>query len=184
MDAMDKTAKVSACASNGARNAILSAFRGALFENGSHRISVVELVRRAGVARSTFYEHFENVEDVLRENLRRPFGPLAATARGEQVGAALELVLGHMYERRTYALALLDGGAGSIVRNTLVEMIGGSPAAAYAIAGAQLATIAAWLEGRLPITTAGLTGILERLSQHTIRSDPKQIPLGALPSRF
>ena len=157
--------KVSGGVSGHSRHAILRAFRDVVLENRLREIRVVELVRRAGVARSTFYEHFDSLEDVLRESLQVPLGVLAATARGKKNGNALEFLLNHMLERRTDALALLDGEAGSMVRNTLADMIGGSPVTAYAVAGAQLATIAAWLEGRLPVSIRCLAAVLERLPE-------------------
>ncbi|MBV9718332.1 MAG: TetR family transcriptional regulator [Candidatus Eremiobacteraeota bacterium] len=146
------------------REAILEAFRDVLLTNGFRRVPVVEVVRRAGVARSTFYEHFDNVNDLLRETLRVPFAVLAATARGEDTAGRLDIVLTHFFERRAEALALLDGGAGSMVRNALADTIGGSRITAYAIAGAQLATLGGWLEGRLPLSAHSVARILERIS--------------------
>lgn len=55
-------------------------------------------------------------------------------------------VLEHFREGK--ALAILDGRSAALVRDLMAEMIGGDAKTAYAIAGAQLALIGAWLTGK------------------------------------
>jgi AcrR family transcriptional regulator len=52
--------------SGDARQRILDAFRQLALESGFDAISVRDVVARAAVARSTFYEHFENKHEGFR----------------------------------------------------------------------------------------------------------------------
>ena len=52
--------------------ALLRAFRELVFERGYDAISVRDIIENANIGRSTFYEHFENKEDLLR----RALGPI------------------------------------------------------------------------------------------------------------
>ena len=47
-----------------AKNLITDAFFDCLEENPYKKIKISEICRRAGVARSTFYNHYESVEDI------------------------------------------------------------------------------------------------------------------------
>lgn len=144
---MDKNGEVSD-KRLGARDAILLAFRESVLGGSFEAVRVSDLAERAGVARSTFYEHFQSRDDVLRESMRAPLQPLAdlAGTRPDEERAAL--VLEHFREGKALSLALLDGPSGALVRDLMAEMIGGDAKTAYAIAGAQLALIGAWLTGK------------------------------------
>lgn len=135
-----------------ARELLLHAFRDIVLESGYDGVTVLDVVRRAGVARSTFYEHFQNREDLLRDSIRGPLQVLAAAAGPKYDGAQTAFMLTHFSQNRNLAASLLDGSSASIVRDLLAELIARaarvSEPASHAAAGAQLALVLFWLSGR------------------------------------
>jgi AcrR family transcriptional regulator len=123
-------------------------------------LGVAELSRRAGIGRSTFYEHFRGKHDVLRHALDPVLAPLADAAVGRGDAARVRAVIDHVAENRPRTLAMLDGHARVHVEHALTDEIlarlGPAPDAvgvdiqsllAAQLAGSQLALIRAWLAG-------------------------------------
>jgi len=168
------------------REAIMGAFNALIFEGRRYdRIRVADLIARAGVGRSTFYEHYRNKDEVLAESIRHPFTPLAAAVdRGSDV-APLRDVLIHFRENRQQAGVVFQGATRRRVCRVLASMIeerlrsrarGNGSAhsaaiavAAVAIADGQLAAIVAWLSQRAPGDEADLARTLHRIAQATAR---------------
>ena len=145
---MDKMPETSGRA--GAREAILAAFRDIVLQNGYDRVRVLDIVQRSGIARSTFYEHFQSREDLLLYATRRPLQLLAQLAGPKPDTEKAALVLAHFVENREFALSIMDGHSAGALRRLLAEMIAHEeqfPASLPdAVAGAQLAVITSWLE--------------------------------------
>ena len=146
---MDKTPKMSE--KRTAREAILEAFRDIVLERGYHGMRVLDVVERSGVARSTFYEHFQSREDLLLDSMRAPMELLSQLAGSTPDLQKAVLVLEHFGQNRSLARSLLDGESASVVRALLSQLIvqaaPQSPGIAQAVAGAQLGVIGAWLDG-------------------------------------
>jgi AcrR family transcriptional regulator len=108
---------------SGAGEAIAGAFNALLLEGGYEATKVAGIVARAGVARSTFYEHFQNKEDVLR-GVIAPFTRAFATAiaRTPDV-AAISAVLHHVADRRSFALALFSGKSRDVVVRAFADAL-------------------------------------------------------------
>jgi len=51
------------------RTALTRAFVSLLFERGYGKVTVKDIIARADVGRSTFYDHFNNKNEVLRASL-------------------------------------------------------------------------------------------------------------------
>ena len=60
------------------RNAILNTFYDIVHRKPYRSIKISEIIEQADIARSTFYEHFNNKEDLLFQSIR---GPLDIFAR-------------------------------------------------------------------------------------------------------
>lgn len=169
---MDKTAEVSGKRA-GAREAILGAFRDIMLERGYEGVRVLDIVKRSGVGRSTFYEHFQSREDVLRDSLRGPFRIMANLAAPAYDKAQTVFLLGHFAENVSFALSMLDGSSGSIVRALLAEMIADvSPPCdtrVHAAAGAQIGVIAAWLRNDHPRSADDVAQTLRSVTLALIR---------------
>src|SRR5215469_9258439 len=90
------------------RESLIDAFVDLVLEHGYARTGVGTIVERANVGRSTFYEHFENKEDLFRTSLARPLAVLATAVLPRDDGA-LEMILAHFLENRRFALNVLNG---------------------------------------------------------------------------
>lgn len=152
---MDKTPEMSE--KRTARQAILAAFRDIVLEKGYDGMRVLDVVERSGVARSTFYEHFQSREDLLLDSMRAPMEMLSQLAGPAPDVRKAASVLEHLRQNRTLAISLLAGESASVVRALLAELIAQTapqpPGIAHAVAGAQLGVISAWLDnfdGRSP----------------------------------
>lgn len=136
---------------------IVTAFNRLVLGRRYESLSVGELSRRAGVGRSTFYEHFRDKEDVLRHALTPILVPLADAAVGAGDVRKVRFVLDHIAENRARTLDLLKDETRAHIERALAELIlarlgdaGGSDAAtrklaAAGMAGAQIAVMLAWL---------------------------------------
>ena len=140
------------------RSAILRAFVDHIFRDGFENISVQAVVAGAGIARSTFYEHFSCKEDVLRASMAQFFEVLAECVSSEDQPAELTRVLGHFWENRRLTDAIFAGTARQILALSLSEIIESRVRdrrlllphrlAAIHLAEAQLALVESWLRGR------------------------------------
>ncbi len=166
------------------REAVHGAFNALILEGRRYdRIRVADLIARAGVGRSTFYEHYRNKDEVLAETIRHPFAMLAAAVDAEARVPPLRDVLAHFHQNRAQARLIFAGSARRKIARVLASMIEerlraraqvrgvaaprSTGIAALAIAEGQLAAIMAWLDGELAGDAARLATILHRLAQAT-----------------
>jgi AcrR family transcriptional regulator len=91
------------------RQALLEAFVSLVLERRYEQIQVKDIVMRAGVGRSTLYEHFTGKDAILSTSLRGPFSVLADSARQSDNAARLEALLAHFWNNRPLARSILTG---------------------------------------------------------------------------
>jgi AcrR family transcriptional regulator len=167
------------------RQALLGAFAQFVFEGRRYdRIRIADLIERAGVGRSTFYEHYRNKDEILAESIRHPFALLAGAVEANADMARLRGVLAHFRENRVAARTILTGSARRRVARVLAGMIEerlrararkrgfvATPASlgigAAALAEGYIATIGAWLLGETGHDEAALAQTLFRIAQAT-----------------
>lgn len=142
------------------RAAILNAFAGLLFRDGFENVSVQGIVAGAGIARSTFYEHFSSKDDVLRASMAQFLEVFASCLGGDDHVPELARVLDHFWDNRRLVDPIFTGSARRIVALSLSEMIESQlrrsseslllppRLAAIHLAEAQLALVENWLRGR------------------------------------
>lgn len=164
------------------RQALLGAFVQLMFEGRRYdRITIADLIERAGVGRSTFYEHYRNKEEILAEAIRYPFALLAAAVDASANVSMLRDVLVHFHENRVHAKVVFGGAARRKVGRVLASMVeerlraraqanGVAPpaslgVAALAIADGQLAAVMAWLGGEIAGDAERLASVLHRVAQ-------------------
>ena len=146
-----------------------SAFNRLILERGYEAISVADVAELANVGRSTFYEHFSGLDDLLAQSLSGHLAVLAGASLGPEPDPMMTRVLRHFWEQRKVAGALLGGGAQRVVCALLSKQFEaaletqwpirpGGPAyrrklVAIQLAAGQLAVLGAWVSGRLSAST-------------------------------
>jgi AcrR family transcriptional regulator len=142
-----------------ALEAIYAAFNALVLERGYDALAVRDIIARAGVGRSTFYEYFSGKKELLQFAMRPLLAVLAATASAPEL-PRLAGMLEHFAEQRVLALALFKSEGRDLIADTLASLIASElsnakPAVALtlerSLLAAQLALghiglIGAWLE--------------------------------------
>lgn len=112
------------------RTAIFSAFEGLLAERPYASITVRQIIERADVGRTTFYDNFETKDDLLRALCSRLFDHVETTAvqragsDGEKdVGSVFCHLLWHLREGRRPVLRLLAGENSAVLTRAFVESL-------------------------------------------------------------
>lgn len=164
------------------REALEGAFIRLIFEGRRYdRITIADLIARAGVGRSTFYEHYRNKDELLAATIRYPFSGVAAAVDANAGIATLRDALLHFEGNRVHAKAVFTGGARRQIVRALAAMFedrlrararasGVVPPAtlgvvATALAEGVLATIVAWLGAELAGDAAKIAAALHEMAQ-------------------
>jgi AcrR family transcriptional regulator len=159
------------------RTELMSAFSGLVFAKGFENVSVKDVIASAGMARSTFYEHFSNKEDVLRACMTRFFQIVADCVVADEMPADLLKVLDHLWANRRLTDAVFSGHARMILARNQADLVeqrlrAMSPLlrlphrlAAIQIADAQLGLVESWMRGRAPCSIENLADGLFRSSR-------------------
>ena len=140
------------------RARLISAFNQLVFDKTRGPIRVGQIIAKAGVGRSTFYDHFPNAEAIHMAALSRPLTALAAPAAGTGTKDQLQWLLDHFLGNRGRARDILLGPSRDRIVRLLAEMIDerveaeGSLAiprrvATMQIAEAMLGPIRLWIDG-------------------------------------
>ena len=162
------------------REALLRAFFGLVLAHPFEKLSVAQISARAGVGRSTFYEHFRGKNELLAASLAGPFGVLADTLGVQDNTAVLTRQLEHFWENRAVGRNLFTGPMRRHVMAVLEQLIRQRLRARRAsaalltlpvsLAAAQIAAnlltpIAAWLTDAPACPAPRLAASLRRTSQ-------------------
>lgn len=152
------------------RAGIMKAFTRLVFANGFENVSVKGVVAEAQVARSTFYEHFSDKEDVLRACMGLIFAVIADCVIDDGPPPKLADVLRHLWSNRRLADAIFSGQARNVLSRNQADLIElrlrGAPLllpgrlAAISLAEAQLALVESWLRGRAFATAEDMAAAL------------------------
>jgi AcrR family transcriptional regulator len=153
------------------RQALLDAFFKLILQRPYDDITVGDIVARAGVGRSTLYEHFAGKNAILAVSLGGPFAVLAQSLRQPDNTAALTRLLEHFWENRRLARGIFSGPTRAHAVSVLVALIeqqlradAGRRAvlliptrlAAIQLAEALFGPLAAWLTSDCACTAARL----------------------------
>ena len=141
------------------QESLLTAFRELILSRGYEAVTVSDVVERANVGRSTFYEHYEHKEDLFRQSLLAIVPPLADAVCAEGDRKHLEFVVRHFWEARTVLVSLIGGSGRSVMARFLADEIEARlarrqtmkratlplPLIAAEIAEAQIGLLVAWI---------------------------------------
>lgn len=155
------------------REALLNAFFGLVLEHRYHEIRIADVLAKAGVGRSTFYEHFASKVALLVASIEGPFSVLVAMLDDAPPGRVQSL-LEHFWQHRALARSIFQGAAQRPVRAALVAAIEqrlrrGHCASlrlpprlvAHSLADAMLSPIVAWLVGEATCSAGDLAHALQ-----------------------
>jgi len=165
-----------------AKAAVLRAFAELIGTKQYDEIAVGEIIGRAAVSRSSFYEHFRGKQDLLTRSIAGPFKILA---HGVLSAAQPKLVplLEHFWSNRAFARGVLMGSIRQRAANVLVleidNMLKHRETAsrakyrlprrlmAWQLAESMLGLITAWLTGEARCSACELADGLSR-SSHAV----------------
>lgn len=105
------------------RQALLAAFRDLVQEYPYDTVSVGDIVGRANVGRSTFYEHYDGKDDLLGESVGTPFRALTAMVGAAEMPASLVGTIAHFRENQRLGRTLLTGPTKPILIRSLADLI-------------------------------------------------------------
>jgi AcrR family transcriptional regulator len=151
------------------RAALQQAFNQLMLERGYDAITPSVLAHSANVGRSTFYEHFRNVDEVLAVSISQLLAPIAAGMAKPDMDLRTVSIVQHFWENRRIARTVLSGGVETVVGRLFAAQVEAAfaglprrhgieiryaPArlAAAQVASGTLALIGAWLAGRASAT--------------------------------
>lgn len=166
------------------RAALFDAFVELVLERRYDRLKVGDIIARAGVGRSTFYEHYQGKDELLKEGLSGPFGVLADLVAERHDPARLQATVEHFWENRRIGNVLfagptrrlVAGALASLIEQRLAERAGDRTLAlppvllAAQLAGGQIALVSAWLAGQAPASAEVIAGALHASATATLVS--------------
>lgn len=166
------------------RTDLMAAFTTLVFARGFENISVRDVVAAAGIARSTFYEHFDSKEDVLRACTEQFFSVVADCVTHDRPPPDLDRVLDHFWGNRRLADGIFTGRARKVLERHQADMLesrlralaGGplsampSRLAATGLASLQLGMIESWLRGHTHCDLRAIAAGLHKSSRAAARA--------------
>jgi AcrR family transcriptional regulator len=137
--------------------ALLQAFIALVQEKSYASIRVADIVERADVGRSTFYDHFGGKDAMLLASMGWIFAILAGAADPATPRDRVESLVHHFWGNRRLARAVMAPPIERKLRRALTDAIadvlGGDPASrrldAVRIAAGQLGLLDAWTRGEV-----------------------------------
>lgn len=170
------------------RRALRDALVALILERGWDGFGVQELCDRADVARSTFYVHFADKEELVGgsfEDLRKTLrAQLAATGATRQPLAFARGLIEHAHEQRRLFLAVVGKKSGQVVQRRFRELVlalvredlsaalPGGPrrdALVAFLSGAFIELLAWSLEARAPLPPEDLEALYLELARPALR---------------
>jgi AcrR family transcriptional regulator len=164
------------------RQRLLAAFSALLLAHPYEEITVQRVAARAGIARSSLYEHFRGKRGLLAASLAGPLGLLADTVGAADNSDALAALLRHFWDNRALARGLFTGEmrphAVAVLARLVEERLRRERAvlalprklAAIQLAEALFAPVAAWLTAVGPCSVPQLARGLRRAAQALLRA--------------
>jgi AcrR family transcriptional regulator len=164
------------------RERLLAAFAELLLAHPYEQITVQRVALRAGVARSSLYEHFRGKRGLLAVSLAGPLAVLADTVGEADNTHALSALLRHFWDNRARARGLFTGEMRAAAVAVLVKLIEerlrreravlGLPRrlAAIQLAEALFAPLAAWLTAACACSVPQLARGLRHAAQALLKA--------------
>lgn len=132
--------------------ALTEAFVSLMLTKRYDDFGVADIVERANVGRSTFYEHFGSKDALLRASMNGLLEVLAEAGATGAVSPRLRKVIDHFWENRRLGRMVFSHPLRILIERQLADIIGvrlgeRRKLAAMQIAAAQLTALEAWVTG-------------------------------------
>jgi AcrR family transcriptional regulator len=161
------------------RAAILATFNRLMLESQNSRPRVADIVAEAGVARSTFYDHFEGVEALFDESLSMLLGQVAQCLVGYRSQEDMVWLMEHIHDNRERGRDMLAGPGAQRTETLLARLLmreleerRDARLHAILIAGMVMAALGAWVTGKLAASPAALAERLVGTAQAILGACP------------
>ncbi len=161
---------------SGARDAtrarLVKVFNRLLLEGASPRPKVAQVIAEAGVARSTFYDHFDGIEALSNESLAGLFAAISECLVSSKDDAQLVSLLEHIWENRTQGRELLTGVRAERTEALFAKQVEArlkesqdARLHAILIAGTAMSALSGWATGRMSTPPSDLARTLKHAAQ-------------------
>ncbi len=144
------------------QQALFEAFTTLVLQRPYDDIRIADIIQQAGIARSTFYQHYRNKDDILVNSMHGMLVVLADAATGRGRHGAVQHILEHFWENRQLGRIILNSPAYRRITTELAQIIearwqetpppaSGIPARLLSIqlAEGQFSVIRTWLSGTI-----------------------------------
>lgn len=159
--------------------ALQQAFDALITSKPYDEITLNEIITKANVGRSTFYQHYKSKDDILAKRLSWPMSVIASAVTEDANIEDIQGILAHFWDKRSYARIVFAGSTFKQIKLVLAEHLKTQlktvdpaqsslvPHETYTkmIAEAQMFLIANWLTGQTPISLDKVTMGLIQISQ-------------------
>ena len=155
----------------------LTSLREAFFElvltYSYDEIKVADIIAKANVGRSTFYQHYKSKDEMLAASMDYPLSVMAESVSDKQSFETLYSLMEHFWQNRKFAPRIFAGTSRRIIIATLAEKLvqqlkilkSGSQQntaipltmAAHQLAEAQMTLTIDWLLGKEKCTTKAIS---------------------------
>ena len=138
---------------------LVEAFIGLLQERSYRHVRIADIVTRADVGRSTFYEHFRDKDEILLASMEWMFAILANAVKPDACRESLVELARHFWSNRSLARTVLVHPVQSKLERALTKAVEDRLAIgnvenrrlrSVGIAAGQLSILGAWTRGELP----------------------------------
>lgn len=151
-----------------ARERLLASFDAMLLRRDRGRQRASAIAAEAGVARTTFYDHFQSTSDLKLAAVQRPLEAMAELATGAVCSRRLERWVTHFWEYRAECRMLIAGPERQPMERLLASLIGERlPDNEHLFFSTQASAVIVvsldeWFNGRVRATPAELVRNLSR----------------------
>jgi AcrR family transcriptional regulator len=137
---------------------LVEAFIALLLERSYRNVTIADIVMRADVGRSTFYEHFRGKDAILLASMEWMFALLADAVKPDVCRDSLVGLASHFWSNRSLARTVLvhpiqpklARALTTAIEVRLPDGVANRRLRAVGIAAAELSILGAWTRGELP----------------------------------